>query len=475
MERTSKEHAAAEGGKAEETTYKQLINDHYHLSPGFLSPPRDNSVRRLYRITAMVLLSALLSLALFHTSHASTAPSASPPTDSRLLRFSSNHTEWIPSPALEYLLGFRHIMNSQGRWMPSPPSSIDANIVRKSNNILRDVSDAAIQALAGREGFKVGYIDITDSAGDITQTSTSVSLQAGANLALPYPTVDPAAHPDYKTLAAMVSVSELRNIVSNLSTTFPTRYYRSTNARASSTWIQSYMSKFTNVSATLFENNFNQPNVISRLSPPGTNTSTATVLLGGHLDSTSQSPSTLAPGADDDASGTAVALHVLSILAKSGWAYTKAKYPIEAHSYAGEEGGLLGSLALARSYKSSGRLIRGMLNLEMVGWQPESTGSSTITVLKDPNSEMSNYMLSVIKAYVPTATVKSTTCGYGCSDHYSFSDAGYPVVCIASYGPNDRNLNPNYHSTTDTIDKLNFERMADFARASLAWVLQVAS
>ncbi|KAG8804445.1 hypothetical protein FRC17_005967, partial [Serendipita sp. 399] len=407
--------------------------------------------------------------------YASTPSYTSRPTDSRLLRFSPTHAEWVSSAALEYLLEFRHATDDHGHWVAVSPSSIDVGAIRKSNSLLRDVSDAAIRALAGREGFKVGYVDITDSTDDVTQDSGLISSQEDARLALPYPTVDASAHPDYKALAAMVSVSELRNIVSNLSTTFSTRYYRSANARAPSTWIQSYMSSFTNVSATLFENTFNQPNVISRLSPPGTTTSTATILLGGHLDSTSQSPSTLAPGADDDASGTAVALHVLSILAKSGWAYSNAKYPIEAHAYAGEEGGLLGSLALARSYKWAGRSIRGMLNLEMVGWQPETAGSSTITVLKDPNLDMANYMLSVIKAYVPTATVKSTTCGYGCSDHYSFSDAGYPVVCIASYGPNDRNLNPNYHSTKDTIDKLNFERMADFARASLAWIVQVAS
>jgi bacterial leucyl aminopeptidase len=195
----------------------------------------------------------------------------------------------------------------------------------------------------------------------------------------------------------------------------------------------------------------------------------------------------------------------------------RSRYPIEGHAYGGEEGGLLGSSAVAHAYKTSERELRGMLNLEMVGWQPETEGSSTITVLVDPNEEMSRYMEEVVREYVPTAVVRSTTCGvrinpfpsafiaitflfssrissssstfllrhhkpksdksyqYGCSDHYSWSSLGYPVVCIASYGPNDSNLNPNYHSVNDTIDKLNFERMADFARAALAWVVQVGS
>jgi Zn-dependent M28 family amino/carboxypeptidase len=87
------------------------------------------------------------------------------------------------------------------------------------------------------------------------------------------------------------------------------------------------------------------------------------------------------------------------------------RYPIEGHAYGGEEGGLLGSSAVAHAYKTSERQLRGMLNLEMVGWQPETEGSSTITVLVDPNEEMSRYMEDVVREYVPTAVVRSTTCG----------------------------------------------------------------
>jgi Zn-dependent M28 family amino/carboxypeptidase len=47
-------------------------------------------------------------------------------------------------------------------------------------------------------------------------------------------------------------------------------------------------------------------------------------------------------------------------------------YAIEAHAYAGEEGGLLGSDALARTYKDQGKEIRGMLEFEMVGEWPRA-------------------------------------------------------------------------------------------------------
>lgn len=103
-------------------------------------------------------------------------------------------------------------------------------------------------------------------------------------------------------------------------------------------------------------------------------------------------------------------------------------------------------------------------NERILGYQPSTPSnagkSSTITVLADPVPGMTSHMLEIVKAYVPTAERRSVYCGvsrttspyhalltsgrqYGCSDHYSFFREGYPVVCLASYGPNDPTLNPN--------------------------------
>jgi bacterial leucyl aminopeptidase len=80
-----------------------------------------------------------------------------------------------------------------------------------------------------------------------------------------------------------------------------------------------------NSTVSLVENSFNQPNVVARLNPPKTNESTPTILLGGHLVSKSPLAYFHAPGADDDASGTAVMLLVMSILSKSGWIQKKSR------------------------------------------------------------------------------------------------------------------------------------------------------
>lgn len=65
-----------------------------------------------------------------------------------------------------------------------------------------------------------------------------------------------------------------------------------------------------------------------------------------------------------DASGLSVVMSIMRILKANNY---QGAYAIEAHAYAGEEGGLLGSDALARAYKDEGKEIRGMVEFEMVG------------------------------------------------------------------------------------------------------------
>lgn len=66
-----------------------------------------------------------------------------------------------------------------------------------------------------------------------------------------------------------------------------------------------------------------------------------------------------APGADDDCSGTVSILEAFRVLAESGFVPTNG--PVEFHWYAAEEGGLLGSQAVARYKKESGAKIGAMM------------------------------------------------------------------------------------------------------------------
>ncbi|CAE6487765.1 unnamed protein product [Rhizoctonia solani] len=393
----------------------------------------------------------------------------------RTIKFSTQHVETLPLAAIERL--------RTAAPLPRPLSPESLNEIRASLDDISaltgsTISDEAIEQLQGRFQRKLwgpGYVDVTHSVsagvGDSSQTPFVAPVVAPK-----YSTPDPSAHPELKPMLEMVNSTELREYVTHLSTAYRTRYYRHPHAREPTYWIEAQFASWLGTNqTTVVENKFNQPNIVGRIEAKSGDSNAPIIILGAHLDSTSQFP-WVAPGADDDASGLSVVMAVMRILKANDY---QGNYAIEAHAYAGEEGGLLGSDALAKAYKDQGKEIRGMLEFEMVGYQPSTPTnkgkSSTITVLADPVPDMTSHMLKVVEAYVPTAERRSVNCGYGCSDHYSFYNEGYPVVCLASYGPNDKYLNPNYHATSDTADKLDFEKMTDFVRAGLAWVVEIAA
>lgn len=69
-------------------------------------------------------------------------------------------------------------------------------------------------------------------------------------------------------------------------------------------------------------------------------------------------------GADDDGSGTTSSLEALKALAEAH--YTPST-PVEFHYFSAEEGGLLGSQAIAKSYEDEGRKVLAMLQMDMTG------------------------------------------------------------------------------------------------------------
>lgn len=70
-----------------------------------------------------------------------------------------------------------------------------------------------------------------------------------------------------------------------------------------------------------------------------------------------------APGADDNGSGSVGLMETFRELVASGFKPTQ---PLEFHWYSGEEAGLLGSQAIASSYKSAGKAVKGAFILDMI-------------------------------------------------------------------------------------------------------------
>lgn len=229
---------------------------------------------------------------------------------------------------------------------------------------------------------------------DITETPSLGSKRINAESTVTFPKKC-VNQDDVKKLSKNL---EKKNMQANLEklTSFHTRYFKSDYGLQSSDWVLEKVNQIIKdagaedtVFAESFPHTWKQHSVIATI--PGQ--SNSTVVIGAHQDSINLFlPSILAaPGADDDGSGTVTIMEVFRALLNSK-DVVKGKAPntIEFHWYSAEEGGLLGSQAIFKSYEENGRDVKAMLQQDMTGYvqktldagQPESVG--VITDFVDP-------------------------------------------------------------------------------------------
>ncbi|MGE3910289.1 MAG: M28 family metallopeptidase, partial [Chloroflexota bacterium] len=159
-----------------------------------------------------------------------------------------------------------------------------------------------------------------------------------------------------------------------------------------------------------------------------------TLVIGGHIDSVAAGP-----GANDNASGTAVVLELARVLAQR-----ETQYTLKFIGFDAEEIGLVGSNYYVNQLsEQERRAIRAMINLDMVGVGTESRvgGTASLVDLAQAAGEQSGLRLGEMGES-------------GASDHASFIRAGIPALFV--YRSND----PNYHSPNDRaefVDPANLE------------------
>ncbi|RGP80858.1 leucyl aminopeptidase [Fusarium longipes] len=313
---------------------------------------------------------------------------------------------------------------------------------------------------------------------DITETTTlgSKGINAESTVTFPKKCVK------QDEVAKLSKKLEKKNMEANLEklTSFHTRYFKSDYGLQSSDWVLEKVNQIIKdagaedtVFAESFPHTWKQHSVIATI--PGQ--SNSTVVIGAHQDSINLFlPSILAaPGADDDGSGTVTIMEVFRALLNSK-DIVKGKAPntIEFHWYSAEEGGLLGSQAIFKSYEETGRDVKAMLQQDMTGYvqktldagQPESVGVITDFV----DSGLTKFIKTVVEEYCDIPWVE-TKCGYACSDHASASKAGYPSAFVieSAFEYSD----PHIHSTDDSIKYLSFDHMLQHARMTLGLVYEL--
>ena len=231
-------------------------------------------------------------------------------------------------------------------------------------------------------------------------------------------------------ILADLQAAEILGTISHLSTAYNNRYYLNSSGEQSALWIrdlwQQYASGRADITVETFPHSFAQPSVI--LTVDGTTLSDEVVVLGAHLDSiksgaTNTDPLTIAPGADDDASGVATLSEVIRALIINGFTPDRT---VKIMGYAAEEVGLVGSGEIAATFLNAGTNVVAVMQLDMTDYN----GSVEDIALIDDftNADLNTFVGTLIDTYLPELQWTTSTCGYGCSDHASWHNRGFPAT-----------------------------------------------
>lgn len=319
----------------------------------------------------------------------------------------------------------------------------------------------------------VHFMDVTGH----TDWWFSQKKKAGEDVPVYHYPAQLARQKTVRPLLEHIDKHEMHRNLANL-TSFFSRYYKSETGLQSADWlfsrIQDYVDQFNthklDVTLSKFKHDWLQYSIVVSIAG---HSSKNTVIVGCHQDSTNLLFPTLmkAPGADDDGSGVTSNLEALRLFLLSG---VRPANTVEFHFYSAEEGGLLGSLDVFRAYKTSGRVVLGMLQQDMTGYVQKSLDNGVqehiglITDYVSPN--LVQFLKLIIDEYL-SVPYKETQCGYACSDHASALQNGFPSAFVIE---SDFKLtNPYIHSTSDTLDRLSFDHMAEFTKLALAYAIEL--
>ena len=197
-------------------------------------------------------------------------------------------------------------------------------------------------------------------------------------------------------------------------------------------------------------------NVVGHIA--GTNPSLPRVVLGAHLDHLGMQKKKVFPGADDNASGVAVALEVARQLNKAPQARG-----VDVVFFDAEESGRLGSISYLAGLPAGS--VFAMVNLDTVGRLPD--GKPLLLLDGDSASEWVHVARGV--AFTTGIALELAPQGGGASDQKSFIDKGIPALHIFA-GPN-----VDYHQPSDTAEKVSSSSLVKTAVVAREIVAFLAS
>lgn len=184
----------------------------------------------------------------------------------------------------------------------------------------------------------------------------------------------------------------------------------------------------------------------------------------------------VAPGANDDGSGTAAVLELARVMSHYQFAKT-----LVFIAFAGEEQGLLGSTLHAGEARKRGLAIEAVLNNDIIGGDTSGNGrlgNSSVSlysseIMDSPTQQLARYARQIGERYLPSMKVnmmfQQDRLGRG-GDHSPFQLEGFAAVRFST--PNENYT--HQHSATDLPEFVSVPYTARVARINAAVAASLA-
>lgn len=196
------------------------------------------------------------------------------------------------------------------------------------------------------------------------------------------------------------------------------------------------------------------------------------VIVGGHMDSIASG--SVAPGADDNASGIATITEMIRILLELKF---QPKKTVEFMAFAAEEIGLVGSGEIAKDYSNRGVDVLSYVQFDMTNYKG-SAQDVYITTDAYNSNDLNVFLIELMEHYNKTGshafTYGNTICNYGCSDHASWADYGYSAAF--PFETKFSEANKAIHSSQDklSVSGNNANHAVKFAKLGLEYIIETA-
>jgi len=169
-----------------------------------------------------------------------------------------------------------------------------------------------------------------------------------------------------------------------------------------------------------------------------------------------------APGANDNATGTAAVIEAARVISQGSWNYT-----FKFIAFTCEEFRQDGARHYVQMARERGEKIVAAINLDMIGYQPNPDKLEIRVIGPQECVPLLDAVILVGKAYnVPLEITKEIREEPG--DDVSFRRKGYPAIRIA-----ETPGYPYYHTKDDTVDKLNMQLVTQTTRLVIATLTQL--